>query len=196
MDSKPSPKYAILDTETSGLFDYSKPADAEGQPRLASFAMICVDDLLQEFLAFDFLIQPNGWIMSPEAEKINGLSNDRLAAYGVEIKKVLDLYMETLSQGYTVAAFNAPYDLKVMRGELRRAQMLDLFDTTQSFCVMRALTDVCRVPRATGSGYKFPSLAQACAHFKIEQPAAHSAMGDANSVLELMRRMDKSLFPH
>ena len=32
-------KYAVIDTETSGLFDFSKPAEAEGQPRLASLAI-------------------------------------------------------------------------------------------------------------------------------------------------------------
>jgi hypothetical protein len=32
--------YVIIDTEGSGLFDFSKPADAEGQPRLAQLAMI------------------------------------------------------------------------------------------------------------------------------------------------------------
>lgn len=33
-------KYLIIDTETTGLFDFSKPADGEGQPRLAQICMI------------------------------------------------------------------------------------------------------------------------------------------------------------
>lgn len=32
----------VIDTETNGLFDFSKPADAEGQPRLAHLAMIAM----------------------------------------------------------------------------------------------------------------------------------------------------------
>ena len=32
-------KFVVLDTETSGLFDYCKPADADGQPRLAEIAL-------------------------------------------------------------------------------------------------------------------------------------------------------------
>ena len=35
--------YAVIDTEGSNLFDFSKPADAEGQPRLAELAIIYAD---------------------------------------------------------------------------------------------------------------------------------------------------------
>ena len=41
-------KYVVIDTETSGLFDFSKPADAEGQPRLASLAMVFLDQDMAE----------------------------------------------------------------------------------------------------------------------------------------------------
>ncbi|MEY4951800.1 MAG: hypothetical protein RL299_224, partial [Pseudomonadota bacterium] len=36
--------YLVIDTETSGLFDFKKPADDPSQPRLASLAMIWADD--------------------------------------------------------------------------------------------------------------------------------------------------------
>ena len=35
---KEAEKSVVIDTETSGLFDFSKPASAEGQPRMASIA--------------------------------------------------------------------------------------------------------------------------------------------------------------
>jgi hypothetical protein len=35
--------YLALDTEGSGLFDFTKPADAPGQPRLAAIGMILAD---------------------------------------------------------------------------------------------------------------------------------------------------------
>jgi hypothetical protein len=40
-------KYCVLDTEGTGLFDYSAPADAPMQPRMASLAMIFLDDTLK-----------------------------------------------------------------------------------------------------------------------------------------------------
>ncbi len=67
-------RYAVIDTETSGLFDFSKPADAEGQPRLASLAVIRLDAELNEEGADEYLIKPEGWTLPAEATTINGLT--------------------------------------------------------------------------------------------------------------------------
>lgn len=181
--------YAIIDTETSGLFDFSKPADADGQPRLAHLAMIVVDDDLKEQRTLDYLVRPDGWEMNAEAAKIHGLTTEILREKGLPIGDVLASFVETIDAGCVVVAFNAQYDTKVMRGELRRAGMPDRFEQTPNICVMRALTEVCCIPKAKGNGFKFPKLAEAMAYFKIEQQRAHSADGDARACLELFRKL-------
>lgn len=40
------PGYAVFDTEGTGLFDYKQPADAKGQPRMASLAILYVNEAL------------------------------------------------------------------------------------------------------------------------------------------------------
>lgn len=181
--------FAVIDTETSGLFDFSKPADAEGQPRLAHLGMILVDAELKEESVIDLLVKPEGWTMPPEAAAINHLPHDLLLEKGLPVGDVLRAYTEVVDAGRVIVAFNAQYDTKIMRGELRRAAIDDRFERTPNICVMRALTDICQIPKANGRGFKFPKLAEAMVHFGIEQHGAHSAGGDAMSALLLFRKL-------
>ncbi len=184
-------KYVIIDTEGNGLFDFKRPADAEGQPRLASLAMIFLGDYREMFpveRVQTFLIKPDGWVMSEGAEAVNGLSTDHLTAHGVPVRDALVAWTAAIEAGYVAVAYNAQHDLKQIRAELRRAGMPDLFERTPNICAMRALTGVCKIPKATGKGYKFPKLAEAMAHFKLPQSGAHTAAGDAHSCLMLFRK--------
>lgn len=195
MTNAKSKRYAVIDTESSGLFDFAKPAHEEGQPRLASLAIITVSetatDATTEIHRANYFIRPEGWEMKPEVTAINGLTTDFLRANGRPIKDVLEIYSALIADGYIVAAFNAQFDTKMLRGELRRAGMPDLFEQTPNICLMRACTPVCKVPKKTGAGYKFPKLAEACAFFGIVQPAAHSAMGDADSAKAILVELYK-----
>lgn len=182
-------KYAVIDTETSGLFDFSKPADAEGQPRLAHLGMILVDENMIEERTIELLVKPEGWSMPDEASRINGLTMEILAENGIPVIEALRDYCAAIDEGYVIVAFNAQYDTKIMRGEMRRAGIDDRFERTPNICVMRALTDICKIMKAKGNGYKFPKLAEACNHFGLVQDAAHRAMGDARSALDLFRRL-------
>jgi DNA polymerase III subunit epsilon len=179
--------YAVIDTETSGLFDFSKPADAEGQPRLAHLGIIFVDETLQEESIVDLLVKPDGWTMPPDVAAINHLPQELLMEKGLPVAHVLQAYTDAVDRGRIIVCYNSQYDTKIMRGELRRAGMDDRFERTPNICVMRALTDICQIPKAKGNGFKFPKLSEAMAHFGIEQHGAHSAGGDARSALELFR---------
>lgn len=182
-------KYLVIDTETNGLFDFTKPADAPGQPRLANLAMILLNEELETEASYNFFIKPDGWTIPPEAEAVHGITLADLEEKGVPVKEVLEAYSDFILKGYAVAAFNAQFDVKQMRGELRRAGMPDLFEKTQNICLMRAATDVVKAPKKTGKGYKFPKLSEACEFFKIPQPAAHSALGDAESAVAILKAL-------
>ncbi len=182
-------RFAVIDTETTGLVDRSLPADAPGQPRLANLTIITLDGNLVQEAELDLFIKPDGWKMDPEATKIHGLTDEFLAAHGVPVKDVLDTYAALIDDGRMIVGHTVNYDLKITRGELRRAGMDDRYGKTQHFCTMLALVNVCRVPKETGRGWKWPKLSEACAHFGIEQPHAHSALGDARNTVELLRRL-------
>lgn len=183
-------KYMLIDTETSGLFDFSKPADAEGQPRLAELAMILVHPEAEERAEHHFLVKPEGWELSPAMEAINGLTHERLMEQGVSVSLALDAYIGLVDGGYIVVAHNAQYDTKIMRGELRRAGIDDRFERTPNICTMRSLIDVCKIPKKSGSGFKFPKFSEAYKHFfDKEIEGQHTALGDCRALSEIFTIM-------
>ena len=186
-------KWMILDTETTSLFNFKLPADDPSQPRLATAAIILLDDIDAEPREFGFMVKPDGWEMSAEAGAVNGLTTEMLLAGGNPVSLVLDFYEDCVKQGYRMAAYNAQFDGKMMRGEFRRAGRDDLFEATESVCLMRAMTDICQIPAANGRrGYKFPKLAEACGHIGHEASDAHTAMGDARAALAILRWLSRT----
>lgn len=183
------PHYLILDVENTGLFDYTKAADAPGQPRVAQVGLIFVSPSYEIEAEHEFLIKPEGWSMTPEATAVNGLTNEMLIENGVPIRKALDLYGAGLDARRVVVGHNVLFDLKCMRAELRREGMDDRYLVTRSICTMFGSRDICRVPNVGRRGFKNPKLHEACAHFGITQGAGHTALSDARDAFAIMKHM-------
>lgn len=188
------PKYCIFDTETTGLFLFKDPdtgapipADDPRQPRLAHFNAILINEVLVEEDEIDLYVKPDGWEMPAEACEVNGLTTKFLEENGTPIGAVLDTYSDIVQRGYVLVAFNAQFDCKMMRGELRRASRPDLFDETPNICAMRAAMAL-GVKKA-GGGRGFPKLTDCAAHLGLVIDDAHSAKGDTRATLALFRHL-------
>lgn len=184
-------KVLVIDTETSGLFDFKQPADAAGQPRLAQFgAIYCdLDSEQVEEQRVGMHIQPDGWEMDPGAGAVNGLTTAFLRENGVPVAEALNAYEKAILDGYTVVAFNAQFDTKVMRAEFRRAGRPDLFEQTPNVCVMRPMMKLGVVKASGGGG--FPKLSDCCAHFGITHEKRHDAIGDAEAALAILVELNR-----
>lgn len=188
IDTRPS--YIVCDTEGTGLFDYKQPADADGQPRLASLTMIFVDADLNVEREYSVYVRPDGWEMTEGATKVNGLTNEFLNEHGVPVVEALNEYSSAIDNGRITVAHNVSHDSKQLRAELRRAGMDDRFERAPNICTMRALTDICKIPpRGNRGGYKWPSLSEACVFFHMEEFGDHTAKADAYACLALLRKL-------
>ena len=184
-------KYAFLDTETSGLPEYKLPADHPSQPRLASMALIKTDEALEITDTYSVLIKPDGWKLSPEVMAINGLTTERCEAEGVPLLDALCVYTGAVHEGYVIVAFNAQFDTKVMRGELRRSGYPDLFEETPNICAMRASKSL-GVEKSGPKKGGFPRLTDVYRHFfGRELESRHTAIADALACLEVFRELKK-----
>jgi len=183
-------KYIVCDTEGSGLFDYKRPADAEGQPRLAELVLIFVDEDMNIEREYQAYIKPDGWIMPDDTAKIHGLTQDILMEKGIPVVEAIAVYNEAVAEGRVMVAHNSQHDAKQIRAELRRAGMPDQFESAPNICTMRALTDVCKIPPNGGrGGYKWPKLSEAAVFFHFDEFGDHSAMNDARVCLKLLRKL-------
>lgn len=187
-------KWLVLDTETSGLFDFKLPADDPAQPRLATAAIILLDHVDAEPREHGFMVKPDGWEMTAEAGAVNGLTTEMLLAGGQPVSQVLDFYEACIRDGYQMAAYNAQFDGKMMRGEFRRAGRDDLFQITPNACLMRAMHLAMKGQRPLGSK-GFPKLGEACAFIGRTQEDAHTAVGDARDALAILRWLIRTGYP-
>lgn len=182
-----SPVHMVFDTETTGLFNFKLPADDPSQPRLASAAFILCDEAGAEVEAHKFYVQPDGWEMPAEAGAINGLTTEFLCEKGIPVCQVLDFYQEQVEAGRVVSAFNAQFDLKMMRSEFRRAGRDDLFERTPNLCLMRNLDPYGADGLCIRRG--FVKLREACDFFGIINQDAHDALSDARAAREILARL-------
>lgn len=181
--------HLAIDCETTGLFDYTKPADAPGQPRLAQLGMIWLDHELKTLAEAEYTIKPDGWTISEEATGVNGLTQEMLEEMGGPITTALEQYAEAIDRRHVIVGFNAPYDIKMMRGELRRAKMEDRYMQTRILDVMNGSRRIVGALTKTGKS-KAPSLEEACDFFGVErEPMPHRALGGARAVVSILRAL-------
>lgn len=181
------PVYLVFDTETTGLFDFKLPADDPSQPRLASVAFIIADKDGRAISTRKSYIKPEGWEMSEGAGAVNGLTTEFLAEVGISVSEILDDYTSLIREGLIAVAFNAQFDCKMMRSELRRAGRNDLFEDTRNICVMRGLAPYRDDGLKITGG--FVKLSVACEFFGIINESAHDALSDAEAARCLLERM-------
>lgn len=173
-------KYLVFDTETTGLPDMKQPADAVGQPRLASIAMLFVSPAFDIQCEWFSLVLPDGWGMGAEASAINGLTTERLAADGLSVRYALEIYARAIDEGRTVVAHNVVFDTKIMRGELRRAGMDDRYARTSTVCTMTHGRRFC-------SRGKLSVVYEELTGKPLD--GAHNARNDAHACLNVLREL-------
>lgn len=136
--------FTLIDTETTGLFDYHKRAHEEGQPRLCSIAMMTVSEQGEPMpLRLHCKVRPDGWSDGDRErlkaiEHIHGLTHEQLVAEGLPLRTVLERYLGITGPCRGIAAYGVEFDTKVMRGELRRAGYDDGYGGKLVFCINRA----------------------------------------------------------
>lgn len=183
--------YAIIDTEGSGLFDFKKPADAPGQPRMAALGLILANDKFEIEEKHGWLVRPDGWVFddASEAAKKNGLTHAQLLAEGVDARVPLRAVGDAIDQRRIWVGFNAPHDMKTFRAESRYVGFPDRYMQTRYICVMQGCRQLVDARTADGRK-KAPRLEEACLHFGIDQGVgAHTGLGDAESALEILWRL-------
>lgn len=188
--------YLILDTETNKLPIYKKPdgmpheADADDQPRMAEFAMILTDDKWQVQSTYQQYVQPDGWMMYADALAVNGLTMELLHAQGKPVHFALDAYTAAIKEGRTVVSHNAQFDCKILRGELRRAGMPDLFWDTKNVCTMRSaqknIKDLVKMNGKRGA----PRLIDLANYYGVwDGKEHHKALEDCQQLLPIAMMM-------
>jgi DNA polymerase-3 subunit epsilon len=185
--------YIVIDCETTGLpKNWRSPiSDLDNWPRVIQIAWSRYDEASQHIESSAFLIQPDGFTIPREAQRVHGISTERAIAEGKPLGAALSEFAGAVGKSGVIVAHNLRFDESVISAEYLRGNLTPPFGKKKRICTMTGTTDFCRIPGQYG--YKWPSLSEL--HrvlFGTGYEEAHDAGADvaacADCFLELKRR--------
>ncbi len=188
--------YLIFDTETTGLPKrWNAPiSDTDNWPRCIQIAWQLHDEMGNLMEHQDYLVQPDGFNIPYDAEKIHGISTALATESGIPLSDVLEKFNEALAKTKFVVGQNVGFDLNIMGAEFYR---LNVENNLQELPVLDTCTEatalLCQIPGGRGGKFKLPTLTELHQHlFNAPFGEAHNATADVEATtrcfLELIRR--------
>lgn len=167
-----------LDIETSGLVIKDKPLDDPAQPRIVQLGFVVHDTDRRVVHTHCSLIRPDGWEITPQAQKVHGYSTEDCARWGVDAKVALVDFVAALSCVRIVVAHSFSNDAALIQREMMILKAADeglRRSRLRRFCTMR--TGAAMMP--DGKWPKLSALYRML--YGAEPPNQHDALGDAQA---------------
>jgi len=175
-------EFFVFDCETTGLprTRYFSPEVADDWPRLVQVAWARYDSRGNAEEAQSSIIRPEGFRIPLDATKIHGITHAQALRVGRELAEVLDEFLAAAERPDTIlVAHNLDYDFGVIGAELVRTRKPLRFLDIPGICTMKSTTELCRLPRPGGFGFKWPTLEELHTYvFGHAYDGAHDAARD------------------
>ena len=202
----------ILDSESSGLPDWTAPSDAPQQPHMLQIAALRISLGSIAFpqraeTPFNAWIKPEGWAVDerevgddgkPTAFSINRISNAFLHEHGRPLAEVMDQFdAEFMAGAEEIYAYGAGFDRRILRIAALRRWGRDGHPRKGAappawYCVLQTLTPLVALPptdKMMNAGFKKfkpPTLAEAHTWaFGEGFDKAHDAAADLAATVRL-----------
>lgn len=177
-----------VDTETTGLYDFKAPATADHQPRIVQIAAAIMSREGKIISRFSTLIKPCRifpWKLEAKAAEIHGITLDMCEEFGIPLSNAIAIVKNMMDVTEVAVAHNWDYDSALIRRELAVLGKEDFISRKRSFCTMKSLASVLKIPGPRG--FKWPRLQEAHKHFiGHEFDAAHDALADIEATLRVL----------
>jgi DNA polymerase III subunit epsilon len=184
--------YLFFDTETNGLpANWKKPVtDVHNWPRMVQLAWCQVDQHCQFLQARDFIIKPEGFMISDESVQIHGITTEKAIREGYDLKTVLVEFASVIDRSEIIVAHNLDFDEKIVGAEFVRMQIPHPLFSKRRICTMKQSTDFCRIPG--NYGFKWPTLTELhTILFQTEFNECHNALVDVQACVRCFCELKK-----
>jgi DNA polymerase-3 subunit epsilon len=202
------------DTETTGLPLFSQPSSHPDQPRVTQIAAKLIEEETRTVLgSMDVLIQPDGWTIPDEVQKLTGITMERAHKFGVPIERALHLFMDLWGGADERVAHNESFDMRMLRIEIVRhpyfsmqaindVPFADYWKAAQAYCTATNSTSILNLPptpkmvAARRNHPKTPNLGEAYEYFTGKKlVGAHNAMVDVDACIEVYYGIQNHTIP-
>ncbi len=177
--------YLIFDTETTGLPKrWGAPiSDTDNWPRCIQIAWQLHDEMGKIIEHQDYLIQPEGFNIPYDAERIHGISTELAQAEGILLAEVLEKFNIALSKSKFIVGQNLGFDVNIMGCEFYR---LGIESPMSSMPILDTCTEVTasllKLSGGRGGKFKLPTLTELHQYlFNKPFAEAHNATADVEA---------------
>jgi DNA polymerase-3 subunit alpha len=154
--------FLIFDTETTGLpGNWNAPlTDFANWPRVVQIAwqLHATDGKL--ISAESLIVQPEGFTIPFNAEKVHGISTDRAMREGLPLTEVINRFLSDVTKCSYIAGHNIEFDLNIMGCELLRKGQENVLSAKKSLDTKDLSTDFCALPGGRNGKFKWPTLTE------------------------------------
>ncbi len=184
----------LFDTETTGIYNFNRPADHESQPDVIQLAAILCDEE-KIYSSFNIFVHAETEIPE-EAYAIHRIDRKMTARVGVTRHRACQLLDSFARNADILVGHNIEFDVKIMRTAMLREKGNAAAMNKASFCTMKQAVEHCKLPNPKRPGtFKWPSLQEA---YQILVDAkgfvgAHDAMADIRATYEVFRVLRPNL---
>ncbi len=186
----------LFDTETTDKYNFNRPATDPCQPHLVQLAAIHTNLAGNILGQLNFIVEPDGWKITPASTKIHRISHRMAVEHGMPIKVVLAAFNHFCRHSDCIVAHNINFDHSVMLTNYHRHKIPHRMDGLLQVCTMKIATPIVQLPKQwkdPADPYKWPTLSETNWFFFNEDiSGAHNAMVDtialANVFFELLKR--------
>jgi DNA polymerase III subunit alpha len=177
--------FLIFDTETTGLPKrWGAPiSDIDNWPRCVQIAWQLHDDMGRLIENKDFLIQPEGFNIPYDAEKVHGISTELAQKEGVALAAVLEQFNTALGKAKFIVGQNLSFDINIMGCEFYREGIessmgkMPILDTCTE-----VTASLLRLSGGRGGKFKLPTLTELHQYlFQTPFAEAHNATADVEA---------------
>lgn len=174
-----------LDTETTGLCQWNKQSSDPSQPRCAEIAAVLDDHEGKARHVFNAIIKPIGFTIPVEASNIHGITHEMAVDLGLAPKTVFEVICDMIRSADRLVCHNIGFDTKILKIEAHNLEMPELralVEKIDHHCTMLTTTNLCKIPKSSGYGSKWPTLAELTKFlFNEDLQNAHSALVDTKA---------------
>ena len=155
--------FLIFDTETTGLpRNWNAPlTDADNWPRCIQIAWQIHDEDGNCISHEDYLVQPEGYTIPYDSEKVHGISTALAEQDGIPLAEVLEKFDSALDRCEFIGGHNVRFDLNIMGAEFLR---IGEKNPLENFPIIDTCTEqtasLCQLPGGRGGKFKLPNLSE------------------------------------
>jgi len=179
----------FFDTETTGIYDFKRPAGHPSQPHIVQLAAQLRDDRGAVLSEFSFLVDNGQDVEIPDAATaVHGITTEKARMLGVPPELAMAAFRHLYSNCTLVCGHNLKFDIAVMETAIARHLGKVWPLKKQMFCTMEAAAPIVNLPptaRMIAAGFnkpKAPKLEECIQHFFGEElEGAHDAMADVHA---------------